>query len=213
LSDKITLPKPWRRWVIQKQDPPSLESYGRAKIFIDMLKNEKVTLVENLTKDLKEAKSLVLVNYTGLNVKAQQELKKRLNEVDSHMVVIKDTLLKRASEAAKLDAGMVKDEVLQGQTALIIANGDEVAPIQVLGKFAKEFVSEAGLPLPKFKVGIVDGTFQDEASLSKLSTLPSRDILLGQLLGALVSSEYGLVATLNGNLQKLVYILDQKAKA
>jgi len=178
-----------------------------------MLKNEKVTLVENLTKDLKEAKSLVLVNYTGLNVKAQQELKKRLNEVDSHMVVIKNTLLKRASEAAKLDAGMVKDEVLQGQTALIIANGDEVAPIQVLGKFAKEFVSEAGLPLPKFKVGIVDGTFQDEASLSKLSTLPSRNILLGQLLGALVSSEYGLVATLNGNLQKLVYILDQKAKA
>ena len=123
------------------------------------------------------------------------------------MVVIKNTLLKRASEAAKLDAGMVKDEVLQGQTALIIANGDTVAPIQVLGKFAKEF------ELPKFKVGMVDGTFQDEASLSKLSTLPSRDVLLGQLLGALVSSEYGLVATLNGNLQKLVYILDQKSKA
>jgi len=172
-----------------------------------MLKAGKVTLVEDLTKDLKSAKSLVLVNYTGLNVKSQQELKKRLNEVDAHMVVIKNTLLKRASEAAKLDAGMVKDEVLQGQTALIIANGDTVAPIQVLGKFAKEF------ELPKFKVGMVDGTFQDEASLSKLSTLPSRDVLLGQLLGALVSSEYGLVATLNGNLQKLVYILDQKAKA
>jgi len=176
-----------------------------------MLKAGKITLVENLIEELKRAKSLVLVNYTGLNVKAQQELKKRLNEVDGSMVVIKNTLLKRAGEAAKLDAGMVKDEVLQGQTALVIARVDPIGPIQVLGKFAKEFVSEAGSPLPKFKVGIVDGTFQDEASLSKLSMLPGRDVLLGQLLGALVSSEYGLVATLNGNLQKLVYILDQKA--
>ena len=123
------------------------------------------------------------------------------------MVVVKNTLLKRASEAAKLDPGMVKDEVLQGQTALVVAKSDPVGPIQVLGKFAKEF------SLPKFKVGVVDGTFEDEAALTKLSTLPGRDILLGQLLGALVASEYGLVGTLNANLQKLVYILDQKAKA
>ncbi len=172
-----------------------------------MLKNQKIILVNDLTEDLKGAKSLVLVNYTGLNVKAQQELKKRLNEVDSNMVVVKNTLLKRAGEAAKLDAGMVKDEVLQGQTALVIARGDAVAPIQVLGKFAKEF------ELPKFKVGIVDGTFQDQESLTKLSTLPARDVLLGQLLGALMSSMYGLVGTLNGPMQKLVYVLDQKAKS
>lgn len=172
-----------------------------------MLKNQKIILVNDLTEDLKGAKSLVLVNYTGLNVKAQQELKKRLNEVDSNMVVVKNTLLKRAGEAAKLDAGMVKDEVLQGQTALVIARGDAVAPIQVLGKFAKEF------ELPKFKVGVVDGTFQDQESLTKLSTLPSRDVLLGQLLGSLMSSMYGLVGTLNGPMQKLVYVLDQKAKS
>lgn len=178
-----------------------------------MLKAGKITLVENLTEELKGAKSLVLVNYTGLNVKAQQELKKRLNEVDSNMVVVKNTLLKRASEAAKLDAGMVKDEVLQGQTALVIARGDAVAPIQVLGKFAKEFISVDGSPLPKFKVGIVDGTFQDQASLTKLSTLPGHDVLLGQLLGSLMSNLNGLVGTLNGPMQKLVYTLDQKAKS
>jgi large subunit ribosomal protein L10 len=170
-----------------------------------MKKAEKVTLVENLTDDLKGATSVVLVNYSGLNVKSQQELKKRLGEVDSYMVVVKNTLLKRAGEAAKLDPGLVKDEVLQGQTALVIGRADSVAPIQVLGKFAKEF------EMPKFKVGVVDGSFQDEASLTKLSTLPGRDALLGQLLGALVASEYGLVGTLQGNLQKLVYIIKQKA--
>lgn len=172
-----------------------------------MLKNQKITLVNNLVEELKGAKSLVLVNYTGLNVKAQQELKKRLNEVDSNMVVVKNTLLKRASEAANLDAGMVKDEVLQGQTALVIARGDAVAPIQILGKFAKEF------ELPKFKVGMVEGNFQDTASLAKLSTLPGRDILLGQLLGSLMGSMYGLVGTLNGPMQKLVYVLQNARKS
>ena len=68
-----------------------------------MKKLEKVELVNKLTDSIKDAKSLVLVNYTGLNVKAQQELKKRLNEVSSRMVVVKNTLLKRAAENIKLD--------------------------------------------------------------------------------------------------------------
>ncbi|MFI5241361.1 MAG: 50S ribosomal protein L10, partial [Microgenomates group bacterium] len=79
-------------------------------------------------------------------------------------------------------------------------------PIQVLGKFAKEF------ELPKFKVGVVEGSFQNSDALTKISKLPSRDALLGQLLGSLMSPMYGLTGTLNSNLQKLVYILDQKAK-
>jgi len=171
-----------------------------------MKKAEKVTFVTDLTKELKDAKSLVLVNYTGLNVKAQQELKHRLNAVGSRMVVVKNTLLKRAAKEAKLDEQLLTDEVLSGQTALVIATEDAVAPIQVLGKFTKEFEK------PKFKVGVVEGNFQDESSLKTLSTLPGRDVLLGQLLGALVSPQYGLVGTLNANMQKLVYILDQASK-
>jgi large subunit ribosomal protein L10 len=170
-----------------------------------MKKAEKVTLVDNLTAELKDAKSLVLVNYTGLNVKSQQELKNRLKEVGGRMVVVKNTLLKRAIESAKIDSNMATDEILSGQTALVISDTDPISPIQVLGKFAKE------QELPKFKVGIVDGTFQDSEALAKLSTLPGRDVLLGQVLGALLASEYGLVGTLQGNLQKLVYILKQKA--
>jgi large subunit ribosomal protein L10 len=86
-----------------------------------------------------------------------------------------------------------------------LADEDPLAPIQVLGKFAKEN------ELPKFKVGIVEGAFQNSESLAKLSTLPGRDALLGQLLGVLMSPEYGLLATLQGNLQKLVYVLKAKA--
>ncbi|HET7098842.1 MAG TPA: 50S ribosomal protein L10 [Patescibacteria group bacterium] len=171
-----------------------------------MLKADKVTFVDNLTKELQTATSLTLVNYSGLGVKGQQELKTRLNAVEAHMVVVKNTLLKRAAESAKIDAKALTSEVLSGQTALVIGTGDAVAPIQVLGKFSKEF------SLPQFKVGVVNGVFQDTASLSKISTLPSKDVLLAQLLGSLVAPMYGLTGTLNGNLQKLVYILDQKSK-
>lgn len=177
-----------------------------------MKKAEKVFFVDNLKAELKDAKSVVLVNYAGLSVKSQQELKSRLSEVGGKMIVVKNTLLSRAAG----DAGFKAEDIessLSGQTALVIATGeDAVAPIQVLGKFAKEFVSAAGESVPKFKVGVVEGSFQDSQSLFQLSTLPGRDALLGQFLGTLMGLEYGIVGTLNGNLQKLVYILDQASK-
>ncbi len=170
-----------------------------------MKKTEKVLFVDNLTKELQDAKSVVLVNYSGLTVVAQQDLKKRLKDVGGRMLVVKNTLLKRAGEAAKIDKKILADNILTGQTALILAEGEPIAPLSVLGKFAKEFDT------PKFKVGVIDGMFQDEASLAKLSTLPSRDNLLGQLLEVLIAPQYRLVGTLNTNMQKLVYILQAKA--
>ena len=68
-----------------------------------MKKAEKVLFVDNLTAELSSKKNFVLINYTGLTVKSQQELKKRLKEVGAKMLVVKNTLLKRASETAKLD--------------------------------------------------------------------------------------------------------------
>ncbi len=171
-----------------------------------MNKTDKQAFVENLREELKGSKALVLVNYAGLSVKSQQDLKKKLKEANGRMLVVKNTLLKLAAKEAKLDTTNFADTVLSGQTALILADEDPIAPIQVLGKFAKEN------EIPKFKIGIVEGMFQDEAGLTKLSTLPGRDALLGQVLGALMSPTYGLVGTLNGNLQKLVYILDQKSR-
>lgn len=170
-----------------------------------MKKAEKVTFVDNLVNELQGAKSLVLVNYAGLGVKAQQDLKAKLKEVGGRMLVVKNTLLKRAGQSAKIDKEVLTDTVLSGQTALILADSDPIAPVQVLGKFAKE--SET----PKFKVGIIDNKFFDSLSLSKLSNLPGRDILLSQLLGGLMSNLYGLVGTLQSPLQKLVYVLNAKA--
>lgn len=166
-----------------------------------MNKTQKVTLVEDLGKDLSSATCIVLINYAGLTVKSQQELKGRLKEVGASMLVVKNTLLKRAADNAKLDKSMLSDEILMGQTALVLGSADPVLPIQVLGKFAKEF------EIPSLKVGIVEGSFQDTEGLKKISNLPSKEVIIGQVLGKLMSPSYSLVSILNSNLQKLVYIL------
>ena len=171
-----------------------------------MKKLEKKAFADKLGGELKSAKSVILVNYAGLGVKAQQELKVRLSEVGGRMIVVKNTLLKIAGEAAGIDKEILTESILVGQTAVILASDDPVAPIQVLGKFAKEF------EVPKFKVGVVEGSFQNESSLTKLSSLPGRDALLGQLLGTLMGPMYGITGTLNANLQKLVYVLDTASK-
>src|SRR3990167_782197 len=115
-----------------------------------MKKAEKTIFVDNLTEELRLAKSVVLINFAGLTVKAQRELKKRLKEVGARMVVVKNTLLKRAGEAAKVDKEILSDSVLEGQTALVLTEGDPIASLSVMGKFAREF------EVPKFKVGIVE---------------------------------------------------------
>lgn len=171
-----------------------------------MKKAEKIFFVENLAAELKSAKSFVLVNFAGLSVKSQQELKRRLKDVGSRLLVVKNTLLKRAGEQASINSEILSDSVLSGQTALIIGEKDPLSPVQVLGKFAKEF------EVPQMKVGIIEGRFQDEASLIHLSTLPGRDTLLGQLLGALIAPCYGLVSTLNAGPSMLVSMLERKAK-
>jgi large subunit ribosomal protein L10 len=166
-------------------------------------KAEKIFFVDNLTEELKGAKTVVLINFIGMGVKAQQNLKKQLKEVGAKMIVVKNTLLKLAAKNAKIDEAILEDSILTGQTALIVTTDDAISPIQVLGKFAKEF------EIPQMKIGIVEGTLADAAALNHLATLPGRDALLGQLLGALMAPSYGLVSTLNAGPQKLITILDR----
>lgn len=163
----------------------------------------KKDLVVSLTPRLKNASSVVFVNYTGLSVTLQQKLKSELKAIGSDMTVVKNTLIRRAGKEAGILEDVLTDEVLSGQTALILTEGDAVAPIQVIGKFVKEN------QVPQFKIGIVDGNLQDKNALVKISTLPTKDVLYSQVVGSLMSPMYGLVGTLNGNMQKLLYILKE----
>ncbi len=172
-----------------------------------MKKAEKPLFVENLKEELKAASAVVLVDFQGLSVKLQQELKKRLKAQGARLTVVKNTLFKIASEKADMPEEVRSDTILSGPTALVITEGDPIAPLQILAKFAGEF------EIPQFKVGIIEGKFQGKENLISLSKLPPKNILLGQAVGAISSPLYGIVATLQSNLQKLVFILKAKSES
>jgi len=171
-----------------------------------MLKSEKPIFVDNLSEQLKEASAVVLLDYTGLTVKLQQDLKNKLREIGAEMSIIKNTLLGRAGKDAKMPEEVLTDTVLSGPTALIISKDDPIAPLQVIAKFAKDN------EILQMKVGVIDGKFQDKAKMEKLSLLPAKNVLFGQVVGTIAQPMYGLVGTLQGNLQKLIWILSEKAK-
>ena len=87
-----------------------------------------------------------------------------------------------------------------------MSEDDPIAVLQVVSKFSKEF------DIPNLKVGIVEGSFENQENLVALSKLPSKDILYAQVVGAIGGPLYGIVGTLQANMTKLVYILDQASK-
>ena len=169
-------------------------------------KTTKNLLVDEIAEKIKSASSVVLVDFAGLSVKAQQELKSRLTEVGATMQVVKNTLFKLAGEKAKTSKEILSDTVLSGPTAIVVTEKDPIAPLQVLSKFASEF------EVPNLKVGIVEGNFQDKEELLKLSKLPGKDALFATVTGAVASPLFGLTGTLQGNLQKLVFVLKEASE-
>jgi len=170
------------------------------------IKQYKVDSVSALASKMSGAKSIVFVDYGGMTMKGQQSLKAALKEANADMMVAKNTYLRIAGQAAELPSEMLADAVLSGQTALIWGTEDAVAPLQTLGKFMKDN------ELPKWKMGIVEGTVQSADGLSKISKLPTKEVLYAQVVGAVAGPMYGIVGTLQGNLQKLVYLLKAKSE-
>ena len=173
-----------------------------------MKKSDKPLIVDSLASQIKEAKSVTVLNYQGMPNKQLNELRQKVREAGGIFAVSKNTLIKRALEKVhKIFDTTSLDTLLTGPTAIILSQNDEVAPLQVLGKS----IDDSGLP--KLKFGIFDGNVLSLEKLLTLSHLPGKKALAAQLLGALIAPKYNMVGVLNGNLQKLVYILDQKAKA
>ncbi len=162
--------------------------------------------MKQITETLEKSSTVVLVDYAGMGVGMQEELRRALREVDATMRIIKNTLFRIAGENAKAPKE-ISDTVVDGPSAMVYTQGDPIAPLQVLGKFAKEN------ELPHFKVGIVEGNYQNQVALIALSKLPSKDMLVAQAVGAIAAPLYGFVSVLNAPMQKLVFILDEYSKS
>ena len=137
---------------------------------------EKQQVVEVVTEKLKTSASTIVADYRGLNVAEITELRKQLREAGIEYSVIKNTLLRRASEGAEL-AGL--EEYLTGPTAVAFSKEDPVAAAKILVDFAKKNENL------EVKGGVVDGQVFNQAQIKELASLPSKDGMLSMLLSVL----------------------------
>lgn len=148
----------------------------------------KKTKVEQLTEMLKNAVSCVIVDYKGITVEEDTKLRRELREANVHYSVEKNTMLRFALKNAGIEG---LDDVLEGTTAIAVSNDDQTAPARILGKFASDTEGKFNL-----KAGMVEGQVYDEKGVIVLSKIPSKDVLLAQLVGSLQGPIQGLAAIL-----------------
>ncbi len=154
----------------------------------------KKARVEELTELLKNSVSCVLVDYKGISVADDTKLRRELREANVNYFVEKNTMLKFAFHNIGMDCF---DDVLNGTTAIAISNDDQTAPARILGKFAEESKSDFAL-----KAGCVEGEFYNAEKVMALSKIPSRDVLLAQLVGSLQGPIQKLAALLQAVVDK-----------
>ena len=148
----------------------------------------KQPIVQAIADDIKDAQSVVIVDYRGLTVAQDTELRKQLREAGVIYKVCKNTMMKRAFEGTDF-AGL--EEYLEGPSAMVVSKDDATAPARIICKFSK--TAEA----LEVKAGVVEGTVYDAAGITELSKIPSREELLSKLLGSLQSPITNLARVLN----------------
>lgn len=142
----------------------------------------KVELKQPVVAEIAElfdgAKAAVVADYRGLTVEQDTQLRKALREAGVTYKVYKNTMIRFAAKGTEFEA---LGPHLEGPTALAVSKTDATAPARILYEFAKK--AEA----LQLKGGVVDGTYYDEKGIQVIATIPSREILLGKLLGSIQS--------------------------
>ncbi|HSX42108.1 MAG TPA: 50S ribosomal protein L10 [Candidatus Saccharimonadales bacterium] len=161
-----------------------------------LIRAQKETLIANLTSELQNSRVSLIVAYTKLGMKANDELRTKAFEQSGKIKMISNTLL--ALILKKLDRTL---EIPEKQLALAYGFADEVIAAKTLVQFGKETESLEVLG------GWIDGTFFDAAQVKTLASLPGKDQLRAQVVGRLGGLIQGLVYNLNFPLQQFAYVV------
>ena len=148
----------------------------------------KQPIVEEIKASLDGAKGVVLVDHRGLTVEQDTVLRKSLREAGVTYKVYKNTMIRFAAKGTAFEA---LEPNLEGPTALAVSKSDATAPARVLAEFAK---TAEKLEL---KGGVVEGTYYDAKGINVIATIPSREVLLGRLLGSMQSPIANFARVLN----------------
>ena len=138
----------------------------------------KKPIVDEISAAIDGAAAAVVVDYRGLTVEQDTQLRKQLREAGVVYKVYKNTLVKRAIAGTEFEP---ITDMLEGPTAIAICATDATAPARILSNFAK--TAEA----LELKCGVVEGTYYDAAGIQTIASIPSRDELLSKFLGSIQS--------------------------
>ena len=138
----------------------------------------KTSTIDEIKDNFDGAQGVVVVNYSGLTVEQDTQLRKQLREAGVVYKVYKNTLVKRAIAGTEFEP---MTEALEGPNAIAICKEDATAPARVLANFAK---TADALEL---KCGVVEGTYYDATGIAAIASIPSRDELLAKFLGSIQS--------------------------
>ena len=148
----------------------------------------KQPIVAEISELLNGAASAVVVDYRGLTVEQDTQLRKKLRESEVSYKVYKNTMIRFAVKGTEFEALVPH---LEGPTALAVSKTDATAPARVLADFAKT------ADKLEIKAGVVEGTYYDEKGIQVIATIPSREVLLGRLLGSMQSPIANFARVLN----------------
>jgi large subunit ribosomal protein L10 len=168
-----------------------------------MDRNEKQRVVDELTARLKDTDTLIVADYRGLTMPQIDDLRGKLLEHGARFTVVKNTLTRRAAEAAGADALLT---LLEGPSAIafIESDGDMVAVAKALADSARE------TKVLEIRGGMMQGTTISSGDVEELAKLPPFDVLRGQVLGAIVAPLQNLLGLVNAPLQNLVGLIDAR---
>ena len=138
----------------------------------------KQPVVDEISELLKDAKAVVLADYRGLTVEQDTVLRKTLREKGVTYKVYKNTLVKRAIKGTAFEE---LTQNLDGPTAVAISSEDATAPAKTIFEFAKK------ADKLQLKAGVIEGTYYDDKTINTIATIPSKEELLGRLLGSIQS--------------------------
>ena len=148
----------------------------------------KKPIVEEISANIADAQGVVLVNYSGLTVAQDTQLRKELREAGVVYKVYKNTMMNFAFKGTPCEELC---QHLEGTNALAVCTEDATAPARILAKYAKD------VPTLELVAGVVEDTYYDKAGIEALSKVPSREELLGKLLGSIQSPITNFARVLN----------------
>ncbi len=165
----------------------------------------KVQKVSEIAERLKNARSMVMVDYKGITVEEINALRGKFREAGVEYVVLKNTLVRRAMD----DAGITElDHLLVGPSAFAFGMKDEVGPAKVIA----ERIEQSKADKMTIKAGLVSGKVVDVDAVMALSKLPPKEVLIAKMMGSLNAPVTNFVGVLSATLRSLVYAVDAVRK-